>query len=84
MKTAMHYLVAAVAAPSASVLAREIPYDKIEIKTGKVAPNLAEVYSPARIATARPHPTPNAAASRGNTLGRWFGFRAEPEPANVL
>src|ERR1700730_9441766 len=29
-------------------------------------PILAEVYSPARIATARPHPTPNAVAGRGN------------------
>lgn len=42
MKIAMHYLVAAAAgaALSASVLAQEIPYDKIEIKTEKVAPNL--------------------------------------------
>jgi glyoxylase-like metal-dependent hydrolase (beta-lactamase superfamily II) len=40
MKTAMHYLVAAAAVLSASVLAQGIPYDKIQIKTEKVAPNL--------------------------------------------
>jgi cyclase len=42
MKTTMLYLVAAAAgaALSASVLAQEIPYDKIEIKTEKVAQNL--------------------------------------------
>src|SRR5262245_15747420 len=42
MKKAMHYLVAAAAGTvlSASLLAQGIQYDKIEIKTEKVSPNL--------------------------------------------
>ncbi len=42
MKSALHFLVIAAAAAvfSASLLAQGIPYDKIEIKTEKIAPNL--------------------------------------------
>ena len=42
MKSAMHYFLVVVAggALSASLLAQGIQYDKIEIKTEKVAPNL--------------------------------------------
>ena len=42
MKSAMHYLLVAVAGGglSASLLAQGIQYDKIEIKTEKIAPNL--------------------------------------------